>query len=153
MEKTGFCLYCLQEDVVFIVYPIGISDTKNLTPLIRRGITATPLQLDYDGTRTFLIDASVYRGSSGSPVFLYNIGSYHNKFGQQIFQNRMNFLGIIAYMIKDQLEPETQTSNLDSPRSDTKLKPVDLGLVLKSTILMDLIEIFLKKLKASHSKK
>ncbi len=57
------------EEVTFIGYPNGIYDMKNLLPIVRRGTTATPFQIDYVGEPKFLIDASVFPGSSGSPVF------------------------------------------------------------------------------------
>lgn len=59
------------EDVVFIGYPSGIYDTANLTPVARRGMTATPIALDYQKKPAYLIDGAVFEGSSGSPVFLY----------------------------------------------------------------------------------
>ncbi|HID08283.1 MAG TPA: serine protease, partial [Armatimonadetes bacterium] len=62
------------EEVLFIGYPSGIYDTANLLPVFRRGITATPIQIDYEGKPIFLVDASVFPGSSGSPVLIYNLG-------------------------------------------------------------------------------
>lgn len=37
------------EEVMFIGYPDALYDPLNLTPIVRRGSTATPLQLDYGG--------------------------------------------------------------------------------------------------------
>ncbi len=58
------------DDVIFIGYPNGIWDEKNFIPIIRKGSIATPFSLDYDGKKQFLIDAHVFPGSSGSPVFI-----------------------------------------------------------------------------------
>ena len=60
------------EEIMFVGYPSGIYDEVNLLPIIRKGVTATPLHVDYNGKPIFLIDASVFPGSSGSPVFIYN---------------------------------------------------------------------------------
>ena len=57
------------EEIVFIGYPSGLRDEHNSTPLIRRGITASPIWNDFGNDPIFLIDAGVYPGSSGSPVF------------------------------------------------------------------------------------
>jgi V8-like Glu-specific endopeptidase len=57
------------ERIIFVGYPNGMYDRKNYTPILRQGITATPFHLDYDGLPAFLIDASVFPGSSGSPVY------------------------------------------------------------------------------------
>jgi hypothetical protein len=58
------------EEVFFVGFPDGRWDDVNKTPIIRRGITATPAPLMFDGRQAFLIDASVFPGSSGSPVFV-----------------------------------------------------------------------------------
>ena len=83
------------EDVVFIGYPSGLRDETNATPLIRRGITATPVWNDFEGRPFFLIDAGVFPGSSGSPVFVLNQGSYSTAKGL-VVGNRLMLLGVIS---------------------------------------------------------
>ena len=95
-QKSGINLYCkfIQEeliptkdnintissieDVLMIGYPDGMSDSKNNLPIVRRGITATDYKIDYEGKKEFLIDASIFKGSSGSPILICNIGSFNN---------------------------------------------------------------------------
>lgn len=128
------------EEIVFIGYPNGIYDTVNLLPIIRRGTTATPLQLDYDGMPMFLIDASVFGGSSGSPVFILNTGSYPSRQGL-VVGTRVLFLGIVASVA---IAPREGTIEFrDIP---TGLVPIvktqdmlDLGLVFKSTTVIETI--------------
>lgn len=62
------------EDILMIGYPNGIMDIHNCKPVVRKGITATNLKLDYNGEPIFLIDAACFPGSSGSPVFLRKTG-------------------------------------------------------------------------------
>ncbi len=83
------------EDVVFIGYPSGLRDEKNANPLIRRGITSTPVWNDFQGNPCFLIDAGVFPGSSGSPVFILNQGAYPTKTGL-VVGSRLLFLGVLA---------------------------------------------------------
>jgi hypothetical protein len=86
------------EDVTFIGYPSGVYDKVNGIPIIRRGITATPIWNDYLGQPIFLIDAQVFPGSSGSPVFIFNQGSYTS--GTDIaIGTRILFLGILSETI------------------------------------------------------
>lgn len=59
------------DDVVFIGYPKGKLDDATGLPIARRGSIATPSDLDFNGEPQFLIDASVFGGSSGSPVWAY----------------------------------------------------------------------------------
>ena len=60
------------EQVIILGYPDGLYDRHNLTPIARVGTTASPISLDYEGHPTFLVDAPVFPGSSGSPVFFLN---------------------------------------------------------------------------------
>lgn len=83
------------EDVVFIGYPSGLRDAKNSLPLIRRGITSTPVWNDFQGAPCFLIDAGVFPGSSGSPVFILNQGAYTARNGL-IMGTRIIFLGVLS---------------------------------------------------------
>ncbi|MEM5018637.1 serine protease [Metabacillus indicus] len=83
------------EEITFIGYPSGIYDSYNVSPIVRRGITATPVWNDFKGDPSFLIDAGVYPGSSGSPVFLFNQGSYSTNEGISI-GSRLMFLGVIS---------------------------------------------------------
>lgn len=83
------------EEIVFIGYPSGLRDEKNSTPLIRRGITSTPVWNDFQGSPHFLIDAGVFPGSSGSPVFILNQGAYATKLGLNI-GSRILFLGVLS---------------------------------------------------------
>lgn len=57
------------EDIVMIGYPTGIWDSKNNMPIIRKGVTATPPNQDYEGRAEFMIDAACFPGSSGSRCF------------------------------------------------------------------------------------
>jgi hypothetical protein len=82
------------EDVVFIGYPSGMSDEHNLLPIVRRGMTATPIWNDFRGKPQFLLDAGVFPGSSGSPVFILNQGSYSNPTGVTI-GSRLLFVGVL----------------------------------------------------------
>lgn len=83
------------EEVTFIGYPNGHSDPLNLTPITRRGITATPIALNFGGRPTFLLDGSVFGGSSGSPVFIFNQGSYPVR-GGVAMGSRVLLVGIVA---------------------------------------------------------
>lgn len=134
------------EDVVFVGYPNDIYDRKNLLPVVRKGITATPFSVDFNGKPAFLIDASIFPGSSGSPVFLCNIGSYSKKGKGLVAGNRIFFLGIVAsvFIRKDINNIEV----IDIPTGKTPIvattQMIDLGIVYKSNTIKDIIEEFLK---------
>lgn len=87
------------ERVTFIGYPNSIYDTENQIPIVRQGITATPIWNDFQGKEEFLIDAGVFQGSSGSPVFIYNQGSYPSKNGI-VIGSRILFVGVLKQTIQ-----------------------------------------------------
>lgn len=86
------------EPVTFIGYPNGLFDNASLLPIARRGHSATPLVVDYEGKPIFLVDASVFPGSSGSPVFLVVPASAPDKHGNITIGGgpRCVFLGVVA---------------------------------------------------------
>jgi hypothetical protein len=83
------------EDVLVIGYPQGIWDSTRNLPIVRKGITASPSMIDYEETSRFLIDCSIFPGSSGSPVFLYNYPTYVEN-GKIEFGTRWCLLGVIS---------------------------------------------------------
>ncbi|EJD6670366.1 trypsin-like peptidase domain-containing protein [Providencia rettgeri] len=83
------------EDIVMIGYPNSLWDKINNLPIIRKGITATHPIIKYNGRPEFVIDAACFNGSSGSPVFLANIGNYIDKNGEIAFGSRVALLGIL----------------------------------------------------------
>ncbi|MCR9845937.1 S1 family peptidase [Vibrio antiquarius] len=83
------------EDIVMIGYPNGIWDSKNNLPLIRKGITSTHPKYEFNGKPEFLIDAACFPGSSGSPVFLANLGMYFDKKGNTVVGTRLGLLGVL----------------------------------------------------------
>lgn len=89
------------ENITFIGYPSGLYDEKNKISIIRQGITATPIWNDFKGEEVFLIDAGVFPGSSGSPVFIYNQGTYPVKDGVAL-GSRLIFVGVLSKtMLRD----------------------------------------------------
>lgn len=133
------------ENVLFIGYPIGIYDRTNNLPIVRQGITATPANVDYEGKPIFLIDASVFPGSSGSPVFIYNAGAWSTKKGFVVGNERAIFLGVLSSAIFCEIG-----GSLHFKEIPTNLEPVvrtremvDLGVVYKARTVLETIEYFL----------
>jgi hypothetical protein len=91
------------EEITFVGYPSGLRDPKHFTPIARRGITATPLDMDMGGEPVFWIDGSVFGGSSGSPVFMLKEGMYRVRDGMQ-FGTRFAVVGIVAATMTRQSE-------------------------------------------------
>lgn len=135
------------EDVLVVGYPNGIWDDVNNLPVTRRGITATPPYVPYEGKEAFLIDAPLSHGSSGSPVFLYNAGIYPTRGNNTTVGTRVMLLGIASAMYPQKVEGDFVNKNSLTPVFDT-LKviseiPMNLGLAIWSEKLLDFEPILL----------
>ncbi len=130
------------EDILFIGYPNGIYDRANNLPITRRGLTATPLYVDYDGKPIFLIDASVFQGSSGSPVILYNSGFWPDCGKDLVVCNRLYLLGILASAFFRENDGTLTFEEVPSTLQPavTAQEMIDLGVVYKARTIVETIE-------------
>lgn len=135
------------EDVYFLGYPNDIYDKKNLIPVVRKGNTATPISIDFEGEPKFLVDASIFPGSSGSPVLICNVGSYRSKKGNIVFGNRIFFLGILAevYLYQDVNDVKVIEIPTKKKLQVETSQMMDLGVVFKSSLVKEMIEDFINK--------
>lgn len=137
------------EEITMIGYPNGIWDKVNNLPVARRGITATHPKINYDGRSEFLIDTAVFPGSSGSPIYLFNQGSYATDKGITM-GTRIKLLGINYAVYTHTAEGDItikKTPTTSKPITETQV-PNNLGIIIKSTKIIDFlpkIEEFIKK--------
>jgi hypothetical protein len=127
------------ETVLFVGYPSGIYDEFNILPIARFGKVATQLDFDYLGKPQYLIDASVFGGSSGSPVFVYRKFQRHTDkgltFGEEPF-----FAGVLAAV-----HSRNDRGNLVPANFVLEFKKeLNLGLVFKATTVIDVVNEALK---------
>jgi hypothetical protein len=142
-------------NVKIIGYPIGIWDAVNNRPILRRGIAATDLEVDYNGQSQFLIDSAVFPGSSGSPVLIVEEGVYAFR-GQGYAGNRLLLLGILFATPEYNLEGGITLRTIPTALEEGRLpgNPSNLGIVIKARQL-DAFEQVLAQLmtaKASSGK-
>lgn len=127
------------QKVVFVGYPDSRFDRKNNLPIVRDGIIASHPKVDFDGNKQFVIDAQVFPGSSGSPVFL-NIKEAQFNQGKIVVGGGglpYKFLGVVAAtMIRNNKVDFTPTQHVLSTQ-----EVIGLGIVFKATALQDLIKI------------
>lgn len=128
------------EQIVMIGYPNGIWDAEHNLPIIRTGITATHPKLPLNGKSEFLIDAACFPGSSGSPVFLANIGSFVDANGGFVAGTRIALLGTLYAGPQHTATGEVITVKVPT---DTKTLsagkiPNNLGFVIQASELVKL---------------
>lgn len=134
------------EDVLFVGYPNGIFDQKNHLPIMRKGITASPLEVDFNGGKKFIIDAQVFPGSSGSPVFVkeQNIKNGNLTLGSE----RYFFVGVISRVFhRNQVGNFTQSVAPTGTQKNEFLvqQMIGLGICEKSRQIIELIDFLNKK--------
>ncbi len=133
------------EQVIFIGYPSGVWDQINLMPIMRRGTTATPMELNFEGRPEFLIDAAVYPGSSGSPVFVYQPDALRP--AQSGGGKKFLFAGVVAAVFfreeANQLVPLPVPANNQPMVMGSEM--IDLGLVIKADAVMAAVHAYLRE--------
>lgn len=133
------------EEVVFVGYPNGIWDTANFLPIVRHGRTATLPHVQFQGLPQFIIDASVFPGSSGSPVFLHNNGSYSDGKGGLVIGSRLLLLGLISSVFVTK-EASSIATAIPVPHIVTQ-QMLDLGVVFAASTIREAANALVVKYK------
>ena len=132
------------EEILMVGYPNGLWDTKNNLPIARRGITASPVSVDWNGRNEFLIDCSVYPGSSGSPIYLFSpSGTRLSPEHKLLPTNQIVLLGVVKSVFLHNVRGEVQTRPAPTI-SEVKEIPIpnDLGICTRADELLYFEEHF-----------
>jgi hypothetical protein len=122
-------------DVWFIGYPENRFDITHNLPILRRGYIASIPKIDFNSKKQFIIDAQVFPGSSGSPVFTGLGGKY-------------KLIGVVAQtMIRG---GQLQAIPTDIHSSAQPL--LGLGIVIKAPLIKGLIDFVINEIKLSLEK-
>ena len=137
------------QPVLFMGYPLGLRDERNLLPIARRGFTATPYVVDFKGLPVFLIDAAVFPGSSGSPVLVFDQGSYSTKNTHIVAGDRMFLLGLVSEGYFQIDEGEVKFKNVPSQMTTVPTyqttQALSLGVVVKAKAIFETVDECLKR--------
>jgi len=142
-------LDCL-EPIFFVGYPTGLYDHKNNLPIFRQGTTATPLEIDFEGKKQFLIDAAVFPGSSGSPVFWYPVGRNLSEITGGLYleaQRSFFFLGILTGGFIQEEKGSIVRIPIPTtlPAQFEYHQMINLGWVIKASVIVDFIDELIRK--------
>lgn len=131
------------EDIIMIGYPNGLWDSVNNLPLVRKGITATHPNVDYEGRKEFVIDAACFNGSSGSPVLIFNPNGYLTKQGDFVIgEQRILFMGILYGGPLHRVRGLVLSNNTSTTATSVSSIPNNLGFVIKSERVLELQALF-----------
>lgn len=125
------------EQIFFIGFPVGNIEEFKDVPLVRMGITATNILMSKKGRECFIIDASSFEGSSGSPVFLYDKQLISNNLGNPNIVKYVKFLGILTKSLLTEEEKQEGKRNGINNHSN-------LGLVLNENNLKNVLDEYFR---------
>ena len=116
-------------DVIFVGYPENRYDVVNNLPLIRKGSIASMPNVDFNGRGQIVIDAQIFNGSSGSPVFVH-------------WDNEYKLLGVVSQTMIRHSQLQTLPVNMSSVGVKQIL---GLGIVIKQRHVQELIDHAVKE--------
>ena len=124
------------ENVYFVGYPNNRYDITNNLPLIRTGLIASHPKYDFNGKPVFIIDAQVFPGSSGSPVYI-DLTYENMKNGQIVVGKRdIKLLGIVsATMVRN-----NRLQAIPTGTNYVTQEVLGLGIVFKATAIKAVID-------------
>lgn len=116
-------------DVIFVGYPNNRYDIVNNLPLVRKGAIASMPNIDFNGKGQIVIDAQIFEGSSGSPVFV-------------CWDDRYSLLGVVSQTMIRHSQLQTLPMNMSSVGVEQTL---GLGIVIKQQHVQELIDYAVKE--------
>lgn len=136
------------EEILMVGYPNGLWDRKNNLPIARRGITASPVAVDWNGRNEFLIDCAVYPGSSGSPIYLFSPSGTRLTTGHRLVPtNEVMLLGVVKSVFMQTVPDDVRVVPAPTGTEERNLSmPNDLGLCTRADELLWFEEHFLEKM-------
>lgn len=126
------------EEVAMVGYPIGLHDEKNNFPIFRKGYTSSHPALSFNEEGIGLVDMACFPGSSGSPIFILNEGSYTNSTGI-VVGHRFIFLGVLFAGPLCNVTGKIKMKEIDLkmvPISETSIM-TNLGYYIQAKVILD----------------
>ena len=119
----------LASNVIFAGYPENRYDIVNNLPLIRSGTIASMPTVNFNGKGQIVIDAQIFPGSSGSPVFVAWEGQY-------------SLLGVVSETLIRHSQLQTLPVNVPTVGVQQIL---GLGIVVKQEFVRELIDFTVRE--------
>jgi|APSaa5957512622_1039677.scaffolds.fasta_scaffold64169_2 hypothetical protein len=138
------------EEVIMVGYPTGLWDKKNNLPLFRKGITSSHPAIDFNDKGIGVIDIACFPGSSGSPIFIQDIGGHFTKEGTlNLGKERLILLGILFEGPLLNSKGEIIVEKIPTKNNISSITPImiNLGYYIKSSEILEFEKIIKEKIK------
>lgn len=117
------------KEVWFVGYPENRYDMAHNLPILRKGSIGSVPKVDFNGRKQMVIDAQVFPGSSGSPVFT-------------VLGSKYKLVGVVTEtMIRHQ-----QLQAIPVGVAAGVQQVLGLGIILKSSLIKELIDTVTTKI-------
>ena len=129
------------ETVKIVGYPEGLWDEENNAPIARTGSTATHPRAKLKGKTNFFIDAAMFQGSSGSPVFSFESPMFLNNDGTWTPGTKASLLGILWGVVEKTNTGEVLMEEIPAVREKAKFAfktSLNLGIAMHASHLLEL---------------
>ena len=129
LKQIDYEKIAIGSDVIFVGYPRGYYDDVNNLPLIRKGSISSMPNVDFKGKGQIVIDAQIFPGSSGSPVFVS-------------WDKEYSLLGVISQAVYGDFALQNIPTNM---RRNKIRQLLGLGIVVKQRYVRELIDYAVKE--------
>lgn len=134
-------------EAFMIGYPLSLIDSANNLPIVRKGSIATKPTLDFNGDRCFLVDVSIQKGSSGSPVVArYYRNCADHESGRMRQEEGCLLLGIIYGSYESSISATLRVGALEQETVLNLRYPTNLAFAIPSWCLLELNELIKNQL-------
>lgn len=128
------------ETVKVVGYPNGLWDTVNNSPIARTGSTATHPLARLNGKSNFLVDAAVFGGSSGSPIFSFEAPMYILPEGGYTPGTKASLIGILWGVVEKDTKGALVMEKIPASTKPSLLvkTPLNLGVAMHAAHLLEI---------------
>lgn len=133
----------LVENVLSVGYPEGLWDSVNNMPIVRKGITATHVGLDYEGAPEFLVDIPCFPGASGSPVFIHD-DLHYLEYSDEAVTRKQGQRTRLAGIVRAGLTRRPPENPTGIGPSTAEMQFMNLAVCIRADKLLDFLPIIQK---------
>jgi hypothetical protein len=130
------------DTAIILGYPLNLVEAGHVVPVARGAVFATSPRENFRGAPVFLVDSTIVRGSSGSPVFLPVAASkWIEEMKVNTFEVQQSYVvGIVSSTIRDwELVIKKEVMFGAPPQEITVLDAANLGIAFNGDCIIDVL--------------